>query len=133
MTDLVKEVHLVCSAVLTKGTRKGLECGRKKNDPNELYCKNHADRLAEGRRCTEIVTKGERKNQTCNRKVVSFNEDNNLCKIHNNAKTNLPYNPYVKCEKEVFLRNNMLISDLGSIDMKDISESMVESIMTMLQ
>jgi len=109
-----EEKHLLCSVVLTKGKRKGLNCERKILQDTDKFCKFHSGKSVEKEICTVVLTKGERKNQPCNRKVA---EDSKLCKIHQSVEDKRPYNPYVDKESDATINGNSVTSAICNLDL----------------
>lgn len=118
-------IEEVCKVTLTKGKRKGFACNRKLAVEGETVCKFHAGKPVSLELCTIILTKGERKNQTCNRKSL---ENDVLCKIHKTMEMKRPYNPYVDKERPIFLHDNILISQLCSLEVSRVTHDMIDFI-----
>lgn len=110
--------HTLCTAILTKGKRKGLPCNRKINIEGCIHCKFHTNKSVDVELCTVILTKGERKNKPCNRKVV---EGEKLCKRHMALEAKRPYNPYVEKETDVCVEGNRVQSPICNLNMSKLN------------
>jgi len=91
----------LCLAVLTKGRRKGLPCGRKVGNKAKHHCNAHASLETDVAKCCTILTKGVRRLETCNRKVNA--SSGRHCGMHMVMEAKRPHNPYTECESDVFI------------------------------
>ncbi len=88
-----------CPMILSKGKRKGQECGRNFPSVSNGYCKFHLAKTEAPRTCSMVLIKGLRKTLTCNRRATSLDHD--LCHMHWLIELNRPKNPYIEHEKDI--------------------------------
>ena len=120
-----------CTAILTKGLRRGSQCGRQFTpDDDETFCKLHVVKTVQIELCQVLLVKGKRKNQSCNRKAVAALKDHTLlCKLHCDLEVKRPYNPYIHHEYELtLLDDERVYSDNGSLLLSRLHPTLVPRI-----
>ena len=117
--------HPLCTAILSKGKRKGQLCNRRILQENDPFCKFHLGKSTENELCTIILTKGERKNQPCNRKII---ENSTMCKIHAALEEKRPYNPYIDKETDAVVKKGIVRSKFGSMDVSRLHPECIQDL-----
>lgn len=124
------EDPLPCTAIISKGHRKGSECGRPYVAiSDEPFCKLHASKLANQETCEIILVKGKRKNRSCNRKAITVTKDGtHLCKLHHEMELKRPYNPYTEHEYAITqVDEGSLVYSKGSLQLDGLHPKLAVS------